>query len=151
MNAWLLTWEGTTGPALVPDKKILAIISSRRSAGAVAEIVDTLYCRSVNSAFDMALLANKRKQREHQYKHLCSTFHRIFYGRNPCIFARVVSNLKIERDEARKTELIRWTELPVFQNAESGSTPVQVEPARECQLVRSLEPLSRDIYERDAT
>ena len=148
MNAWILTWEGTTGPALVPDEKILAILSSRRSSGAVTGIVDTLYCRSVDSAFDMALLANKRRQREYQYKHLRSTIHRIFYGRNPCIFARVVSNLKIERDDARKVELIRWTELPVFQNAESGSTLVQVEPSRECQLVRSLKPLAHDIYER---
>jgi hypothetical protein len=30
VNAWLLTWEGTEGPALAPDKKVVAILSSRR-------------------------------------------------------------------------------------------------------------------------
>lgn len=110
---------------------------------------DTLYCRSVDSAYNMALVANKRKLREHQYRHLRSTLRRFFYGRNPCIFARVVSDLHVERDEDQKTEVIRWTELPIFENARSGSTPVQVEPARECQLVRTLGPLSNDIYERE--
>lgn len=150
MNAWLLTWEGTSGPALEPDQKIIAILSSRRAPAAVADLVDTLYCRSVDSAYDMVLLANKRKVREHQYMHLGSTFNRFLYGRNPCIFARVVSDLKIERNEAQGTEFTTWIELPIFQNAPTGSTPVEVEPARKCQLVRRLRPLSYDIHAREA-
>ncbi len=147
MNAWLLTWEGTSGPALVPDKKILAILSSRRSSSVVADFVDTLYCRSVDSAYDMALLANKRKVREHQYRHTRSSLNRIFYGRNPCIFARVVINLKVERVESQCIERIRWTEQAVYINAKSGSGIEKLEPERECEHIRSLKPLALDIYE----
>ena len=150
MNAWLLTWEGTSGPALVPDQKIIAILSSRRAPAAVTDLVDTLYCRSVDSAYDMVHLANMRKVREHQYMHLGSTSSRFRYGRNPCIFARLVSGLKVKRNEAEGTEFITWSELPVFQNAPTGSTPVETKPARQCQLVRRLRPLSYDIYAREA-
>jgi hypothetical protein len=144
MKAWLLTWEGTSGPALVPEKKIIAILSSRRSSSAIEELVDVLYCRGLYCAYDMAALANKRKVRERQFRQIGSNFHRFFYGSNPCIFARVVSDLKVERDEEQKMETICWTELPIFKNAPYGSIPVQVEPARECQLVRSLVPLEHD-------
>ena len=150
MNAWLLTWEGTEGPALLPDKKIIAILSSRKSDRSIADLVDILYCRTVDSAYDMAFLANKRKLRENEYKNLGSTDSRLLYGRNPCIFARRVANLTVVSDEDLKTELIRWTELAIFQNATSGSGIVQTEPPRDCQHVRSLEPLALDIYERKA-
>ena len=150
MNAWLLTWEGTEGPALVPNKKIIAILSSRRSLRSVEDLVDVLYCRSVDSAYDIAFLANKRKAREHQYRHLYSNGGRLFYGRNPCIFARQVADLTVQRGEHRRTELIRWTELAVFQNAESGSGIVEVEPSRAREHFRKLEPLGRDVYPREA-
>jgi hypothetical protein len=131
MNAWLLTWEGTTGPALVPDKKIIAILSSRRSADAIADIVDVIYCRYVHSAYDMAYLANKRKQRERDYCHLYSTSSRLFYGRVPSIFARQVTNLKIEQDLTDNCEILRWRELPVYQNAPSGGGIIVRYPAEE--------------------
>jgi hypothetical protein len=146
MNAWLLTWEGTTGPALVPDKKIIAILSSRRSGAAIADIVDVLYSRSIDSAFEMASLANKRQQRVREYRHQCSTSNRLFYGRNPCIFARQITNLRIERDLGSKIELLRWREFPVYQNAPSGSGIVERYPAEEREHRRSLEPLSLDLY-----
>lgn len=147
MNAWLLTWEGTTGPALAADKKIIAILSSRRSETAIADVVDVLYCRSVDSAFDMASLLNKRAARKRQYRHLYSTNSRLFYGRDPCIFARQVTNLRIERDLSTRSELLRWHELPVYQNAPTGSGIVERYPAEEREHRRSLEPLSSDLYE----
>ncbi len=150
MNAWLLTWEGTEGPARTPDKKVVAILSSRRSATLIADLVEVLYCRSVDSAYDMAFLANKRRVRERQYRHMYSTSSRLFYGRNPCIFARRVTNLTVERDNGHNTELLRWTELAIFQNAKSGSGIVQVEPQRDCQHLRAFGPLTLDIYEREA-
>jgi hypothetical protein len=147
MNAWLLTWEGTCGPALIVDKKIVAIISSRRSSSAVEEIVDILYRRSVDSAFDMSFLANKRKQREKQYKHIHSQPSRFFYGHNPCIYARIVFNLKVERNELLQMEHVQWTEPAYLQIERPGTLPTEVEPAREKELVRTLRPLSLDIYE----
>jgi len=52
LNAWLLTWEGTTGPAIVPDKKIVAILSSRKSSTVIADIVALFYCHNVDCVFD---------------------------------------------------------------------------------------------------
>jgi hypothetical protein len=147
MNAWLLTWEGTCGPALIGDKKIVAIISARKSSNVIEEMVDILYRRSVDSASGMAFLANKRRKREDLYKHIYSQPSRLFYGHNPCIYARAVSNLKIERDEARQEEIIRWTEPPYLEVKQVGTLPVEVEPASEKELVRSLRPLSFDLYE----
>lgn len=146
MNAWLLTWEGTSGPALDTDKKIVAIISARRNLRAIAMMVDLLYCRSVNTAYRMALFANKKKYRESQYMLVDSTPNRFLYGHNPYIFARVVFNLKIERDEARQLEHIRWTEPPYLHIENQGEMPNEVTPAKEMELVRAFEPLSLDIY-----
>ncbi len=142
MNAWLLTWEGTAGPAVVSDKKIIAILPSRRSAAAVADLVDVLYCRSVDSAFDMASMANKRAQRKSMYRHLYSTNSRFFYGRNPCIFARQVTDLRIKQDLDGKSELLSWRELPVYQNAPSGNGIIEQYPTEEREHRRSLGPLS---------
>ena len=149
MKAWLLTWEGTSGPALAPERKIVAIISARRSSSTIEEIADLLYCRSVDSAYDAAFLANKRSLREYQYRHLYSNSARIFYGRNPCIYARLVSNFMVERDEARKVERVRWTEPPYIRIERQGALPVEIEPESEQELVRALEPLSLDIYGRE--
>jgi hypothetical protein len=63
MNAWLLTWENTTGPAIVPEKRIVAVLSSRRPSWLVREIVEILYRRSVETAYDMVSFANTREQR----------------------------------------------------------------------------------------
>jgi hypothetical protein len=150
MNAWILTWEGTSGPALVPEKKIVAIISARRKASTIAEMVDLLYCRAVDSAHDMAVSANKRRLRDNQYQHQYSKPHRLFYGRNPCIYARVVSNLTVERDEGRGVERIRWTDPPYLRVVNSGEMPVEVEPAIDREVVRLLRPLSLDVYGHEA-
>jgi hypothetical protein len=144
VNAWLLTWEGTSGPALSNDHKIIAILSARRTSGTVADIVDTLYCRTVDTAYGMAALANKRSQRERQYKLLGSTSQRFFYGRDPCIFARVVSELNVELNELQGTEVVRWTEVPIYANAETGSGIVEVEAACRRQHIRSSTPLVQE-------
>jgi hypothetical protein len=146
MNAWLLTWEGTLGPAVEPDRKILAFLSSRRASSSVEEIVDTLYCRSANSAYDMANQANKRKQRIAQYRHLGSMPNRFFYGRDPCIFARLVTDLVIDLYETDRKERIRWTDPAAFGNADSGSGLKEIYTSRTCEVVRYLQPLAFDIH-----
>jgi hypothetical protein len=152
MNVWLLTWEGNRGPALVESEKIIAIISARLSSKAIEDIVDILYRRSTGSAYDMAFLANKRKHRNDQYRHISSQPERFFYGASYlCIYARKVENFKVERDKTKQIECIRWTELPYLQVEEPGTLPKEVEPAIEKELVRTLdEPLSFDIYKREA-
>jgi hypothetical protein len=149
LNAWLLTWEGTSGPAVQPDKKIIAIVDARRSESFIEALVDVLYCRSVDSAYDMAFMANKRQLRERQYRHLNTYPSRILYGRLPCIYARRVHDLEVAWNEEHKTEHIRWTEEAIFGNAKSGASIVEIVPSRECEHVRSHQPLALDIYERE--
>ena len=142
MNAWLLTWEGTEGAAMQPDRKIVAILSSRHSSASVETLVDALYCRSVNSAYDMATMANKRRQRNDQYRNIHTPPGQIFYGRNPCIFARKVRNLSIKRNESKNEELIEWIELAVCRNSDIGSSVAQVYPEEARSLLRSTKPLA---------
>lgn len=148
MNAWLLTWEGTEGPAVQPDRKLLAILSSRCSSSTIETLVDTLYCRSISSAYDMAAMANKRKLRTQQYKATFSTLNRIFYGHNPCIFARRVCNLTIKRNEKMQTELIEWIDLAGYENAETGNSVLEAYPEKSQSIQRALKPLALDIYAR---
>ena len=148
MNAWLLTWEGTFGPAIEPDNKILAILSSRRSSSTVEDIVDTLYCRNVDSAYDMMLQANKRKQRVTQYRQLGSMPSRFFYGRNPCIFARLVTDLTVELDETKQKERIRWTDPATLGNSDSGGGLKEIYSSRQCEVVRSVRPLACDTHDK---
>jgi hypothetical protein len=144
MNAWMLTWEGTVEPATSQNSKIVAILSSRISEKAIESMVDVLYRRTVETAFDMAFLAKKSKERRGQYRNMCSSPGRLYFGRNPCIFARQVTNLKISRDITANTESITWTDLPVFGNADKGAGIKELIPARECQVVRVQRALSHE-------
>jgi hypothetical protein len=146
LNAWLLTWEGTQGPALERDKKIVAIVDARKTDAFIAALVDVLYCRSVGSAYDMSFIANKRALRERQYKHFNTPPSRILFGRNPCIYARRVSALTVERNETQQTEHLRWTEPAVLGNASTVGSIVERSPARELEHVRSCQPLSCELY-----
>ncbi|SRR5712692_5428130 len=146
MNAWLLTWEGT-GSKITSDNKILAIVSSRRSSSFIEDLVDLLYCRSVDSAYDMARTANKKNQRHLELMATFSTPDRIFYGRNPLIFARLVTDLKVARNEAQGTETISWQDPPYLRIERPGELPVVAALARPCEVVRRINsPLSRDLY-----
>jgi len=99
----------------------------------------------------MARLANKRKERKRQYMHGYSSPNRFFYGQTPCIFARIVSNLKVERDDGQRIECIRWTEPAYLRVETPGALPVEVEPASEKELKRAMNPLSQDILRGHGT
>lgn len=150
LNAWLLTWEGTSGPATDPDKKIIAITDARRSERFIEDLVDVLYSRSVDSAYDMAFMANKRNQRKAQYRHINTHPSRILYGRMPCIYARRVSNLTVQRNEEIGKEQLSWTEPAVFGNATTGSGVVEIVPSSNHVHSRSCGTLSLDIYDHEA-
>jgi hypothetical protein len=148
MNAWLLTWEGTTGPARSEDDKIVAILSGRLSPGSIELVVDALYTRCIWMAESHVLNAHKRKGRDAQFRHTASQPDRIFYGANPCIFARIVTNLRVETDDERQVEHVAWTERAYLRIKEPGGMPVEVEPALEKRLTRKLKPLAPDIFPR---
>lgn len=148
MNAWLLTWEGTEGFAMVPDRKVVAILSARKSERAVIELVRLLYCRTVESAGDMAKMANRQQLHDKRYRHIYSTGSRISYGGNPYIFARRVENLAIQRDESRGVEIVHWHQPATYRNAVSDSGIEEDIPARDCELIRSLVPLAPQVDAR---
>ena len=148
MNAWLLTWEGIGDNALLEDdNKIVTILPGRMSLRSLDLILDALYTRCLWTAGDLSYFANRRKEREKQFKAVYG--HRIFYGDRSGIFiyARQVTDFVVEKDENQQLEHVRWTELPLWtQNSEYKL--IKKEPATPQQLTRTLEPLSAEIYPR---
>ena len=150
MNAWLLTWEGTQNPAISDDYKIAAILSGRLGSASVEFVVDALYTRCIWTATDLVHFAHRPRAREKQFRHTYSQLSRFFYGANPCIFARLVTDLVVQRDEERHVERVTWTELPYCRIEEPGGMPVEVEPATTKELTRVLDPIVAEIYRREA-
>ena len=150
MNAWLLTWEGLEDNVLLnDDNKIVTILSGRMAQKSVELIVDVLYTRCLWTAKDLRYFANKKKEREEQFKAVYSLYPRIFYGDIPSIFiyARQVTDLVVEKDEDQQRERVRWTDPPyLIENSEYKL--VEKEPATPKQLSRALIPLSAEIYPR---
>lgn len=141
MNAWILTWEGTEGPANIPKLKLIAILSAKKNTNTVKDMISLIYSRNICSAKEMAFYANKQDEQQRHYNHMYSTSTRIFYGHNPCIFARIVSGLSIEHDDTNQEERIRWIEPAYMKIETSGTPPIAVEPDKACELVRPICPL----------
>ena len=114
MNAWLLTWEGTEGKTLLDDdNRIVTILSGCMSSKSVELILDALYTRCLWTAGDISYFANRRKEREKHYKPIYANHRRgFYYGSNPWIYARQVTDLVIEKDEEEGLEHINWKEPP---------------------------------------
>ncbi len=148
MNAWLLTWEGTEGPALSKEDKLVAILPGRMSQNSVEQIVGVLYTRCIGTASDLIYYANRRKEKEKRYMYVTGAYPRIFYGYSQCfIYARQVTKLVIEKCEEQQLEHVRWTEYPyLIQNSEYKL--VEKEPETPRELTRTLIPVSAEIYPR---
>ena len=150
MNAWLLTWEGTEPKTIFDnDNKIVTILSGRTSSTLVEQIVYVLYTRCLWTAGDLSYFANRKKEREKMYKPVYANHRRgFYYGSNPWIYARRVTDLVIEKDEEDEFEHISWNEPPELIQDSIGR-PIGFEPATQQKLTRALdEPLSAEIYPR---
>lgn len=121
MNAWLVTWQGT---ALFPKnapEKVAAILSSRKSDDAVAELVELLFLQAKYGASEMAYYANRRRDVPYKMQQSLLINHvphgdRIFCGNSECgIYARKVKNLKVEVDKEKGKEILSWVEPPTYQ------------------------------------
>lgn len=149
MNAWLLTWEGTKYPADSEQHKIAAVLPGRMASNKVEIIADLLYTRCIWSVGDLVKNANKRKARQRQFRHSYSQPSRFFYGQNPCVFARVVTDIKVQRNEVELTELVTWTEPSYSTVEQAGGLPVEIEPSKPKRLIRGLDPIVPEIYRND--
>lgn len=123
-----------------PEEKIIAILSSRLSTP--IGLVQAFYHRSVDTAYEMSCTANKSKVRAKRYEHTQRTSTRYFYGTNPCIFARKVTDLSVYKDEAHCREVIRRIEPAVFVNADHGGGIKEKWPPKQCEHTRPLIPLA---------
>jgi len=137
MNAWLLTWEGT-GRNVTPENKIVAIVSSRRSSSFIEDLVEVLYCRTADSAYDAARGANRSRQRRNQLRATFSANNQIFFGRNPLIFARRVTNLVVVQNETQGMETITWLDPPYLKIQSPDYMPVVADRERIRCLVRPI-------------
>ena len=145
MNAWLLTWEGT-GRNVRPENKIVAIISSRRSSSFIEDLVEVLYCRTADSAYDAARDANRTRQQRNQLRATFSANGQIFFGRNPLIYARRVTKLIVVRNEAQGIETVTWLDSPYLKIQPPDNMPVVADRARIRCVIRKIDlPLSRDL------
>ena len=109
MKAWLITWEWANDAAAVADR-VVGILNFRWGDGRVADIVEFLYSNSNASVDELAYYAKKRSNNPYR----ADIRHgRILCGHNPFLYARVVSDLKIDiTDDGRET--ISWKEPPVY-------------------------------------
>lgn len=138
MNAWLITWEGTISN-ITDANKIVGVLSARNSESEIEKLVDFVYHRTIFTVSDMAHYANKRKARQSRSKTLFSQGGRIFYGSNPCLFARRVKDLTVIVDASRNTETMSWVELAVIENNEStGYTFKETVPEKAMSISRPV-------------
>lgn len=136
MNAWLITWEGTD-KRVTEANKIAGVLSARYSSSDIEKLVDFIYHRTVFDVREMVYFANRRKAREAKSKAIFSRGERIFYGSNPCLFARRVKDLQVKHDESKHMEVVSWVECAIIENNEStGYTFKETEPERKGCITR---------------
>lgn len=137
MQAWLLTWEGTSA-RITAETKLIAIVSSRRSMSSIRDFVDILYSHTCDTAYLAARNANRRRERRTNLTLSGGIGERFFFGENPKIFARRVTELTIRRDDSAQVEIVSWMDPPYLKVERVGELPVVADPARRCRLVRPI-------------
>ena len=149
MNAWLLTWEWTSTE---PTEKIAAILSSRRSDSAIADLMELLVLRSRYPAKDVAYYANRKRQMIYKAQTplgINGVPHgeRILCGHDPWIYGRKVRDLKVTLDETNDEEVITWREPKDFKWADESKRSIVVASEGEVkQWRRPNKPLSKDVW-----
>ncbi len=117
MKAWMITWEGTKAPREI-EKKIIDVVSKRRSPGFIKNYVDQLY--RVLSAYtieEKLIFARYNPIRTNPYAAdfgQCDGSNvrwegEVIAGHNPWIRARVVSGLEIGCD-SKGGVMVAWKE-----------------------------------------
>ena len=149
MNAWLITWEGTS-PKITDENRIIGILGSRRSDSFVAELVEFIYLRNSSSVSEMAYIANRPKKKPFpaertQIINGVPHGERLICGHNPWIYARKVKNLKIAQDG--DVEIITWKEPDNYRWKNKQKMQIEVEKIGDIRTIkRSTEhSLSREM------
>lgn len=156
MKAWLVTWDWMSDSEAVADR-VLTIVSSRKSAERVAELVEFLYSQATSTLAELAAYARSPKNRAYRAKTVemingVPHGDRITCGAHPWLYARLVTDLRIARDPETSVEQVSWTEPPTFRFSEDGSRIVEDAPGQRDFVRRVIvgPPSSAAIWDRVA-
>lgn len=119
MNVWLITWHWHGEHAKI-EKPLVGIISSRRGEKFVADFVEQIYLMERTTIEKRVRWANRKKERLYEVKTFITINNvphgdRITCGRNPHIYARIVTNFKVVSDLDNNIEKLSWKEPSNFR------------------------------------
>jgi hypothetical protein len=148
MNVWLLTWEayGAYGHL---SKRIVAVLSSRRSDRSIADMVELLYERATFNVSSMTHFANHRRRTIYQAHYpilLNGIPHggRVCCGSNPVLYARQVTEFQVRLDKAQGRELVSWREPSTFRWIDGRQLTTEGEVV---MIERDAGPVANDFAE----
>jgi hypothetical protein len=100
-RAWLITWVGSNTHNDPP----VAILNPNRGSASIRDMVELLYSTHYYSPAQKLAFAKSPSQNPHRAT--VGEFQRITCGHNPCLFARIVTNIGLNDDDD-----LEWTEPP---------------------------------------
>jgi len=109
MKAWLITWDWTGDAAAVADV-VVGVLNPRWGDRRVADMVEFLYSNTTANISELAHYAKRPSNNPYRAEIRNG---RIHCGHNPFLYARIVSDLKIEIGSDGK-ESITWKEPPIY-------------------------------------
>ena len=143
MKAWLITWDWTGDAAAVADV-VVGILNSRWGDRRVADIVEFLHTNATANVTELSHYAKRPSNNPYRAEIRNG---RIHCGSNPFLYARVVSDLKIEITSNNK-ESISWLEPPRYNIVKDKIEKVQ-EPIPDGFTRRISGPVShKQIWDR---
>ncbi len=116
MKAWLITWSWAGDHAAVEDP-VVTVLSARIGAEDVRKYVEQRYIEECASLHEKLSYARYNHPQEPPYPAQLEQ-RRIHCGHNPWLDARVVDDLRVERD-ADGEEVLKWTK-PAHVRARDG-------------------------------
>ena len=112
--AWLITWEWIGNHAKV-ENNIAAILNYRLGEDTVREIMERIYINNYTSLRERVAYA--KNKRNHPYPAQSTKVDgvpwsgRMYCGRNPYLYARLVNDLHVDVDKNGEETLV-WKERP---------------------------------------
>ncbi len=114
ISAWLVTWEHM-GDHATPPETVAAVLSPRLTARRVLEIVELLYANASYDPSERIAFAKSRKGNPYPARfgvlHGVPWEGEIVCGHNPWLEARLVRNLRADRDATGQERFV-WDERP---------------------------------------
>jgi hypothetical protein len=112
VKAWLITWEGDHNLA----NNVAMLLHPKTAERRVAELIDLLYANACGTPSERLLYLTERDFIGRPYRLRladrdgCPRDRHILCGENPCLYARLVEHVRVERSESG-TEALQWSEI----------------------------------------